>query len=86
MVHPERCMLLYQAMLDTILKHPDPLFYLPIGFTVANSDVVVDDAQPFTKLCEAACKLGAIVCPDVAWLAPTGNQVIIQELSSPPDV
>ena len=51
MVYPKGCRLLYQAMPDTILKHLDHLFYLPIGFTVANSDVVVDDAQPLVEPC-----------------------------------
>ena len=53
MVPPERCRLLHQVMLDTILKHPDHPFYLPIGFTIAKGDVVVDNTQPFTELCEA---------------------------------
>ena len=52
-------------MLDTILKCPDCLFYLPIGFTVANGDMVMDDAQPFTEPCKAAHKLGAVICVDV---------------------
>ena len=56
-------------MLETIFKHPDHPFYLPIEFTIANGDVVVDNTQP----CKAAHKLGTIICPDVAWLAPTGN-------------
>ena len=83
MVCPEGCRLLYQAVLDTILEHPDRPFYLPIGFTVANGDVVVDNAQPFTEPCEAAHKLGTIAYPDVMWLAPMGNRVIIQILSDP---
>ena len=70
-------------MPDANLECPDYLFYLPIGFAVANSDVLVDDAQPFVELCEAACQLSCIVCQDIAWLAPTGNQIIIQELSGP---
>ena len=70
-------------MLDTILKHPDHLFYLPIGFTIANGDVVVDDIQSFTEPCEATRKPSTIVCPDIVWLAPMGNQVIIQELGDP---
>ena len=84
MVYPKGCKLLCQAMSDTILKHPDCPFYLPISFTIANGDVVVDNAQPFIEPCKAARKLGAVVCPDVAWLAPTDNQVIIQELGGPP--
>ena len=83
MVSPKGGGLLCQAMPDTILKCPDHPFHLPIGFTIAYSDVVVDNAQPFIEPCKAACKLGAIVCPDVARLAPTGNQVIIQKLSCP---
>ena len=86
MFHPEGCGLLHQATLDAICKYPDHQFYLPVGFTVANSDVVVHNAQPFAELCEAACKFGTIVYPDVAWLGPTGKQVFIQELSSPPAV
>ena len=83
MVCPKGCGLFHQATPDTILKHPGHPFYLPTGFTIANGDVVVDDAQPFTELCKAAHKFGGIVYPDIAWFAPTGNQVIIQELSSP---
>ena len=86
MVSPKRCGLLCQAMLDAILKHPDHPFYLLIGFTVANGNLVVDDAQPFADPCEAAHKLSAIVCLDIVWLAPMGKQVIIQELSGPPTV
>ena len=86
MVCPERCGLLHQAMLDAILKHPDCLFYLPIGFTIANGNMVVDDGQHFVDPCKAVHKLGAIVCLDIAWLAPTGKWVIIQELNSPPAV
>ena len=84
MVHPEGCRLLHQAALDAVLKHPDRLFHQSIGFAVANGDIVMEDAQPFTELCKAAHKLGTIVCLDVVWLAPTGNQVIIQELGCPP--
>ena len=72
MVHPEGCGLLHQAVLDTILKCLDRLFYVPIGFTVANSDVLVD-AQHFAEPYKAAHKLGAVICPDIAWLAPMGN-------------
>ena len=86
MVHPEGCRLLHQAMPDTILKHPDHPFYLPIGLTVANGDVVVDNAQLFAELCKAASKLHAIVCLDIVWLAQAGNQIIIQELGEPLDV
>ena len=77
MVHPKGCGLLCQAVLDIIPKHPNHLFYLPIGTTIATGDVVVDDAQPFTESCKAAHKLGTVVCLDVAWLALMGNQVII---------
>ena len=83
MVCPKGCGLLCQAALDTILKCHDCPFYLPIGFTVANGDVVMGNAQPFTELCKATCKLSTVICLDVVWLALTGNQVIIQELSSP---
>ena len=76
MVHPKGCRCLGQAMPDTILECPDHPFYLPVGLTVANSDVVMDDAQPFTEPCKAAHKLGAIVSPDIVQLAPMGNQVI----------
>ena len=84
MVCPSGCGLLCQAALDTILKSPDCPFYLPVGFTIANGDVVMDDTQPFTETYKAAHKLATIYCPDVAWLAPMGHQVIIQELGSPP--
>ena len=60
MVHPEGCGLLHQAMPDAILKHLDHPCYLSIGFAVANSDVVVDDAQLFAEPCEAAHKFGTI--------------------------
>ena len=83
MVCPEGCGLLHQATPDSILKHCDCPFYLPIGFAVTNGDVVVDSAQIFAEPCKAACKYGTVVCPDIALFAPTGNQVIIQELSSP---
>ena len=86
MVHPKGCGLLHQAMPDTILKHANCPFYLLIGFTVTHGDMVVEDAQPFEEPCKAANKLGTIVCLDVAWLAPTGNQIIIQELVGPPAV
>ena len=84
MVHPKGCGRLGQATLDTILECPACAFYLPIGLTVANGDVVIDDAQPFTELCKAAHKFSSIVGPDVAWLAPMGNQVFVQELGRPP--
>ena len=84
MLYPKGCGLFCQATLDTILKHPDCLFYLPVGFTIANGDVVVDNTQPSTELCKAAHKLGIIIHPDIVWPALTGNQVIIQELNSPP--
>ena len=84
MVCPKGCGCLGQAASDTILECPDHPFYLPIGLTVANGDVVMDDAQPFIELCKVARKLGAIVGLDIAWLAPMGNQVIIQEFSLPP--
>ena len=86
MVCPKGCRLLCQATSDTILKHPDHLLYLPVGLTVANGDVVMDDAQPFTEPCKAAHKLSTVISPDIVWLAPTGNQVIIQELGGPPTI
>ena len=73
MVHPKGCGLFGQAAPDTILKHPDHPFYLPIGLTVANGDMVIDDTQPFAEPCKTAHKLGTVVGLDVAWLAPTGN-------------
>ena len=77
MICPEGCWHLGQAAPDTILKHPDCLFYLPVGLTVANRDVVVDDTKTFAQPCKAAHKLSAIVGLDVVWFAPTGNQAII---------
>ena len=47
-------------MPDTILEHPDCPFYLPIGLTVANSDVVMDDAQPFAEPYKAATNLAPL--------------------------
>ena len=76
MFHPKGCGPIGQAALDKILKHPDYPFYLTVGFTVANTNVVMDDAQPFTELCKAGHKLGTAIYLDVVWLAPTGNQVI----------
>ena len=84
MVHPKGCRRLGQATPDTILEHPDCPFYLPVGLTVANSDVVMDNAQHFTELCKAAHKLGTIVGPNVVRPGPMGNQVIVQELGHPP--
>ena len=77
MVHPEGCGHLGQATPDTILKHPDRLFNLPVGLTVTNGDEVMDDTKTFAQLCKAARKLSAVVSPDVAQFAPTGNQVVI---------
>ena len=57
MVHPKGCGCLGQAAPDTILEYPDCTFYLPVGLTVANSDVVMNDAQPLAEPCKAACKL-----------------------------
>ena len=73
-------------MLDTILEHPDCLFYLLIGLTITNGDAVMDNAQPFTEPCKVARKLGTIVSLDIPWLALTGNQVIIHELGCPPAI
>ena len=84
MVCPEGCRHLGQAIPDTILEHPDRPFDLPIGLTVANGDVVMDNTKTFAQPCKAAHKLSAIVGPDVAQFAPMGNQVIVQELGRPP--
>ena len=65
MVYSKGCGLLYQAAPDATLKCPDHPFYLPIGFAVANDDMVVDNAQPFAEPCKAACILGAIIYPDI---------------------
>ena len=65
MIHPKGCGHLGQAASDTILEHPDHPFYLPIGFTIANGDVVINDAQPFIEPCKAARKLGTIVGLDI---------------------
>ena len=65
MIYPEGFGPLYQATSGAILKYSDRLLYLPIGFAVANGDVVVDNAQPFSELCKAAHKLSTIICPDL---------------------
>ena len=44
MVHPKGCGCLGLATPDIILEHPDCLVYLPVGLTIANGDVVMDDA------------------------------------------
>ena len=77
MVHLKGCGCLGQATPDTILERPNRPFYLPIGLTVSNSDVVIDNAQTFEQPCKAAHKLCAIVGLDIVQLTPTGNQVII---------
>ena len=84
MVCPKGCGRLDQAALDTILECLDHPFYLSIGLTIANSDVVMNNAQPFTESCKPVRKLSAIVGLDVAWLAPAGNQIVVQELGHPP--
>ena len=73
MVHSKGCGHLGQAAPDTILECPDHPFYLPVGLTVANSDVVMDNAQPFAEPCKAAYKLSTIVGPNAVQLAPMGN-------------
>ena len=73
MVHPKGCRRLGQATPDTILEHPDCLFYLPIGLTVANSDVVIDDAQPYAEPYKATHQLGAIVGSSSASLPTLGS-------------
>ena len=77
MICPEGCGHLGQAAPDTILKHPDCPFNLPVGFTVTNGDVVMDDTKAFAQLCKAAHKLSTVVSQDVAQFAPMGNQVVI---------
>ena len=77
MVRPKVCEHLGQAMLDIILDCPDHPFYLPVGLTVANGDVMMDDTKPLAQPCKAACKLSAIVGWDITWLTPTGKQVIV---------
>ena len=77
MVCPKGCRLFCQAKLDAILKHPVYPLDMPVGFAIANGDVVVDNAQPRAELCEAAYKLGSVVYLDIVWFAPIGNQVII---------
>ena len=59
------------------LSCPDRPFNLPVGLTVTNGDVVMDDTKTFAQPCKAACKLSAIVSPDVVRFAPMGNQVIV---------
>ena len=73
MVCPKGYKILCQAALDAIFKHPDYPLYLPVGFAVANSDMVVDDAQLLAEPCKAARKLSINICPDVSLLAPIGN-------------
>ena len=46
----------------------------------------MDNTKTFAQPCKAARKLSAIVSPDVARFAPTGNQVIVEELGGPPTV
>ena len=77
MVSPKGFRHLGQAVLDTILGHPDCPFDLLVGLTVANGDVVMDNTKIFAQLCKAARKLSNIVGPDIVWLAPAGNQVIV---------
>ena len=47
MVSPKVCRHLGQAAPDTILERPDCPFNLPIGLTIANGDVVMDDTKTF---------------------------------------
>ena len=77
MVRPKSCGGLGEAVPDTILQRPDRPLDLPVGLTVANSDVVMDDTKTFAQPCKSARKLCAIVSPDVARFAPIGNQVIV---------
>ena len=77
MVRPEDCGRLGQAALDTILKHLDCPFYLPVGLTITNGDVVMDDTKTFAQPCKATRKLSAIVHLDIVQFTPTGNQVVV---------
>ena len=77
MVSPEGCGHRGQAMPDTILECPDHPFDLPVGLTVANSDVVMYNTKTFAQSCKAAHKLSAIVGLDVARFAPAGKQVVV---------
>ena len=70
-------------MPDAVLKHPDYPLYMSVGFDIANGDVVVNDSHPFAELFKAAQKLSIVIYPSIVWLTPTGNQLIIKELSSP---
>ena len=77
MVHLESCGSLGQAAPDTILKRPDHPFDLPVGLTITNSDVVMDNTKTFAQPCKASRKLSAIVGLDIVQFAPIGNKVII---------
>ena len=83
MARPKRYRLLHEATPDEILKYSNCPLYLPISLTIANSNVAVDEVQPFVEPCKAAQKLSADICVNTRWLAPTGNQITKQELSSP---
>ena len=86
MVRPKSCRGLGEAAPDTVLQRPDHPFDLPVGLTVTNGDVVMDDTKTFAQACKAARKLSAIVGADVVRFTPTGNQVVLKELSGPPTV
>ena len=60
--------------------------YLPIELVVANSDLLVNDTEPLIEPHKGACKLDTIGYWDVAWLAPAGDQIVIQELFRPPAI
>ena len=83
MVHLEGGGLLHQATVDAVLQCANHPLYLPVGFAVVNSDVAIDNAQPSAEPCEAAHKLVTIVHLDVVWLAPVGDHIIVEELTSP---
>ena len=86
MIHPESCGGLGEAAPDTVLQRPDRPFDLPVGLTITNGDVVMDNTKTFAQPCKAARKFSAIVGPDIAQFAPTGNQVVVKELGGPPTV
>ena len=50
MVDSDGCGLLFQVTTDAILKCSDLPLCPPIGFAVANGDVVVDNAQLLAEL------------------------------------
>ena len=73
-------------MPDAVLQHLDYPLHLPVSLATANSDIVVDYIQPFAELCKASSKLGAVVHPNIVWLALLGNYIIIEKLSCASDL